>query len=103
MSRRPPAVHGLIDMWPYEAVVRCDEGDVETFMRLAADHAFVGKDVDPNLFEIAPPNWRWFRMNPCGGECGEHGWHIGGAAGPGPGNWCGSYVKLVRRSEAGAR
>jgi hypothetical protein len=30
----------------------------------------------------------WFRKNPCGPNwCGDHGWHLGDAKGPGPGNF----------------
>lgn len=93
MTRRPPKAHGLRDMWPYFAVVRCDEGDTETFMRLAtAEMRRQGMDFHGR--PIAPPIWQWFRINPCGGNCREHAWHVDEYDNGGRGCWRGSYVQL---------
>lgn len=91
-----------MDMWPYLAVVRCDEGDLETFMRLAAEE-LARQDEDLAGLEIAPPVWRWFRINPCGGNCGEHSCHVDEYQVGGRGCWRGSYVRLVASVQAEIR
>lgn len=59
------------------------------------------EDVD---LELVPNVDRagWFRFNPC--TCGEHGWHLGYANGPGRGNFIGvsldvSGVELMYESD----
>lgn len=98
MSRRPAAAHGLLDCEPNVAVVRCQDEDEATFYRLAT-HQVELQGIDTSQWHVAPPEWRWFRMSPCGGNCGEHGWHIDPRTGPGRGNWRGSYVRVLRSDD----
>jgi hypothetical protein len=92
-------LHLLVEMHPIIAVVRSAKEDDEAFARLAA--ASLKRqdyDYDPAEWVVAPPEWGWFRINPC--NCGEHAWHIATVDGPGRGRWRGSYVRVMQRSTA---
>lgn len=92
MSRPRAVIHNLVDMEPIIAVVRDPDEDVERFYRLArAELDVQGHELAE--WDVEPPEWGWFRINPCPPVCSEHGWHIATATGPGPGRWRGSYVK----------
>lgn len=81
-------------------VVRCDEGDVETFYRLANDLIVEYYDTmwdeppDDIRDVIRPPVWRWYRMNVCAPD-GDYAWMIGFPKGPGRGNWKGASVEYT--------
>jgi hypothetical protein len=79
----------LYDCEPAIAIVRCPLGDVDEFQRRAAEAVrYIGED--PDQYPIGAPIWRRYRHNPC--TDGEHGWDLGRADGPGPGNWTGAFV-----------
>ena len=77
------------------AIVRCPEGDFETFHK----HVLLWMDdegYDPKEFYAYAPEWRLYRMNPC--NDGEHAWDIGRPKAKGPGNWMGAIVKVSPRT-----
>jgi hypothetical protein len=77
VKRRAPQAYSLDgEMWPVLAVVRCDEGDVATFEKLAWEWVNEKVGGDFGRLMLRPPKWQWFRMNPCDGGCGAHAWHI---------------------------
>lgn len=97
--RRPPKAYHISDSEPMIGVVRCDEGDVDTFTRLS--DALMRDRVDEyGDWVVEAPVWRWWRMNPC--ICGdEHTWDLSWADGPGHGNWLGAAVRI--RYEGGTK
>lgn len=92
MSRRarPPAAYPLDDD-VFLGLVRCPVGDVDTFVRLA--RSLLSDRWSDEEIVLAPPRWRWYRMNPC--THGDHAWDLGRSSGPGPGRWAGAYVANI--------
>jgi hypothetical protein len=106
-ARRPPKAYELLDAYPEIALVRCPEGDEDTFWRLATEQLIlqgcnleVGVPAEPTGREwidaakqiVKPPVWRWFRINP--DTTGEYSWMLGWVDGPGRGNFPGALVIL---------
>ena len=67
--------------------------DPETALRVlldeypeAADHVPEPEGTDLELHPMVD-RAGWFRFNPC--HCGDHGWHLGNASGPGRGRFLG--------------
>jgi hypothetical protein len=93
-GRRPPQAYAIDDHdYGYVhgprvyGVIRCEEGDRATWDLLARGLlAMLGADPE----RIAPPEWRWYRMNP--DPTGEYAWLLAVATGPGRGNWMGAKV-----------
>lgn len=98
MPRRPPKAHQLIDYDGAIGVVRCPEGDTETFARLAAELAHkLGylADETHTQITIAPPTWSWWRCDPVSPTAGmDFAWQLTPADGPGPRRWQGALIHL---------
>lgn len=103
--------HSLLDCDPEIGVVRCQDGDENTFLRLAAE-LIADEDLldwrepcgrrpatdSPEWLRfvadcIARPTWRWFRINPSNDD--EYSWMLGHPKGPGRGNWRGAYITVL--------
>jgi hypothetical protein len=80
----------LYDAEPAVGIVRCPEGDVAAFERLADELLRHVGERPGEDYPIGPPRWRWYRHNPC--ATGEYSWVLGRAQSAGPGNWMGALV-----------
>lgn len=115
--RAKTAIHRLTDFEPDVAVVRCQDGDHEAFWALVAQYVIENESLadrvpedrpDPAVWpeaewlafvqrHIAPPQWRWYRMNPDWSE--EYAWMLGTPSKAGPGNWRGAMVRVLPIAE----
>lgn len=91
---------------PYGKVYRLLDDDSPAIVRYSGDpdeyyalaHAWLIMN-GPDLFydhpiALGPPSLQWFRMNPYPGD--DYAWTLGFPAGPGRGNWRGSYLTVVK-------
>jgi len=89
--------HGLSDCWPAIGLVRDAQRRETVFADLAAGIAH-DHSVDPTTHQVAPPEWRWYRINPC--NCGEHKWHYDDGKQGQRGSFLGSLIVIRRKSGA---
>ena len=71
-------------------LIRCPDGDHETYRRLLAE-LLNELGIDADRHELAEPTWAWWRINP--DWSGEYPWLLGHATGPGRGNFRGVLVR----------
>lgn len=93
MSRKPFAVHKLIDCGRDVALVRYD-GDPDVFTALAYQWL-----TDYGLGDrvIEPPQPRLYRMDPCNSD--DYAWTLAEANRPGRGVFTGALITLARRGQ----
>lgn len=92
--------HHLEDCWPAIGLVRDAEQRDAMFYDLASSIA--NRDaIDLVEFEIAPPEWQWYRINPCSPHlCGEHAWHYDDGTPGQRGSFVGALIVIRRREPA---
>jgi hypothetical protein len=102
MPRTPPKAHHLAE-WDDGAigVVRCTEGDADTFQRLANE--LIAKRYPECVLRPGAPSWAWWRVDPVHPDWGwDFAWTLRQVDGPGRGRWQGALIYIDPKAASDA-